>query len=753
MVTQLDIYRGGSLLASVEIDANTVYQREFMGMDKVTAQFILPTPLLLGIDDYIEYQGRKYSVKQPPTVEHNRFGYKHEVIFYGELFSWYDKILMDEGDALFSYTGTPFDFLTLILDNIQEFDSSWSFGDVALIDEPLTLSFEAVSCFQSLVQVADAFNLEYYVVGKKIYLVENAGRQLDITLEYGRGKGLYTLSRKSVDEAFATEWYGFGGTQNLPSDYPKSRLTLPSPIQRNISLYGRKQGVITFEHIFPRYVGTVSSTPNEFSIIDTNIDFPLTPIADGSAKIVFKTGDLGGNEFTITGWDENTGTIRFGVKKEESGYELPNDAVHAAIGDEYTIVGVHMPPEYLSAALNELNEAVVDHAEKNSHPKVAYDLVIDRNYIREMGISGMINPGDRLRIKDQLMSVDNILRIQNVTWPLVSPSSVTATISESVQYTFQERIAKDAIEGKKKASKAQTGALFARQVADEIANAVILHQFNRTYIGDRAVLTGAFVAGNPEDGEVAGINGTESGTDKVRFWAGASFANKDSAPFRVLQNGNIYSTAGYIGGFKILTNSLESYDSYNGGKFVLYPTNGFIAFINSEEGVWAGIGENVMPVASGVVAVGRFENKIEDEFGTNFGINIDVSGGMTNIAINVANGDIRMGGGKYTGLAGRVKNVNTTSYTATNDDDYLFINTVSDTTITLPSSPKSGKILRITKLNPVNLLINPNGNRIQIEEDIYTSTTPDVGWSIDMIFNDDLTEPMWIPIGNFDVAG
>lgn len=73
-------------------------------------------------------------------------------------------------------------------------------------------------------------------------------------------------------------------------------------------------------------------------------------------------------------------------------------------------------------------------------------------------------------------------------------------------------------------------------------------------------------------------------------------------------SGKVTSTEGTIGGFKINAGSMESANAYGGGKFVLYPDNGFIAFIDNNGGVWSGIGANIFPGSSGLRGVARFEN-------------------------------------------------------------------------------------------------------------------------------------------------
>lgn len=78
---------------------------------------------------------------------------------------------------------------------------------------------------------------------------------------------------------------------------------------------------------------------------------------------------------------------------------------------------------------------------------------------------------------------------------------------------------------------------------------------------------GALGAGN------AGIQGSVSGTPDtdIRFWAGATFANRATAPFRVQNNGHIIATLGQIAGWLIASDAI-----YRGTKKITdgYSTDG-----------------------------------------------------------------------------------------------------------------------------------------------------------------------------------
>ncbi len=64
----------------------------------------------------------------------------------------------------------------------------------------------------------------------------------------------------------------------------------------------------------------------------------------------------------------------------------------------------------------------------------------------------------------------------------------------------------------------------------------------------------------------AGMTGNVSGDKAVRFWAGATSGNKNSAPFRVLQNGSVFMTKANITGGNIQLYS----DNVNDLLFKLY---------------------------------------------------------------------------------------------------------------------------------------------------------------------------------------
>lgn len=64
-----------------------------------------------------------------------------------------------------------------------------------------------------------------------------------------------------------------------------------------------------------------------------------------------------------------------------------------------------------------------------------------------------------------------------------------------------------------------------------------------------------------DEGDSFGLASTVTGGNDVRFWAGSTFAARDTAPFRVYEDGSIFASMGTIGGFVLGTDYIR--DSLN----------------------------------------------------------------------------------------------------------------------------------------------------------------------------------------------
>lgn len=79
----------------------------------------------------------------------------------------------------------------------------------------------------------------------------------------------------------------------------------------------------------------------------------------------------------------------------------------------------------------------------------------------------------------------------------------------------------------------------------------------QTVIDGGIVTTGRIELGDSEGNIWAGIHGGGVAADSIRFWAGNTYANRATAPFRVQQDGKMFATSGEIAGWVLGINMLE----------------------------------------------------------------------------------------------------------------------------------------------------------------------------------------------------
>ncbi|MDY3512491.1 hypothetical protein PG303_04590, partial [Riemerella anatipestifer] len=168
---------------------------------------------------------------------------------------------------------------------------------------------------------------------------------------------------------------------------------------------------------------------------------------------------------------------------------------------------------------------------------------------------------------------------------------------------------------------------------------------------------------------ISGI--TDEGAMSVRFGAGSNYANKHNAPFRVLDNGKmiakyaditgkINATGGKIGAFEIIGDRLSASTSMNNDSWeprssyslispemILFRQNGESSIYVKEAGF--GITQSVSTGEVG--AMGFVKNNINNPYRENTALRLQAKHGQSNIALDILEGDIRVGGEfGYTGL-------------------------------------------------------------------------------------------------------
>jgi len=717
-----------------------MYQHSLMANHKiVVSSYRTPTVLDIQIGDYIEYKGVKYTINTIPNYSKIEHTTDHQYDFNLEhpIYKLYDKSFRFEGQSEFPFFGTLDDFANHLLLQMNEIDPGWTKGEIAETPEQ-HIPFDGVSCRVALTQGAEAYGAEFFFDGdgKRLNMVIQVGIDRDITLQHGKGNGLYNLTRTYVQEKnIVTRMYGVGGTRNLPVGYPYSRLQLPAPLEASIDLYGVKEGEYRNDDIFPTRTGIVSSVAEydpetKFNkLTDADLDFDINTYRDKNKtwKIGFQDGELAGEEFEITSYDHMTKTITYLTNSDTTvGLVLPNENFSAKAGDKYKLLDIILPQEYVDTAINDLATETQTELDQSKFPNVAYDLNIDVLHFKREGYE--LNPGDRIRVIDDDINLDERIRVTSVSYPPAFPDTLWSGMqynaeiaSNFIPYTVQERIiieqkeAKKAIKDQSKLSKHTKAAI------DEIARAAAIQQFERTYIGELAILTGALVVGNPELGAVAGVSGLEDTLEAIRFFAGKDFDNRDTAPFRVNQKGDLWATnafiegiinaiSGKIGFLKVTGSSLTLGERQNEGggstdpwtsgmNYVGFYENYFVYRKNGTvRGQIKELAFNLYnnPGGQPVTEAARVTNTINTTdptfSSTNIGLAIEASGGNRNIALNLLKGDFVSNGAVVSGING-----SSGSFVCNADHHYVW--TGSNQTIILPPNATKGRTIHTNTID------------------------------------------------------
>jgi hypothetical protein len=480
MTNTIEICRPGTpptLQETVDIDEKTIFTQRLMNEHRIVADFISHTILNIQIGDYIIHKSENYYIEKVPNVTKiNNSTFQYTIVFESIIAELNRKLFISsDGLADFSKNGTASDFIDDLITNINTISSGWTKG-VVEATEYITMQFANESCRTVLDRIASTFKMEYEVIGKEISVKKLVGNTTAYRFEYGRNLGLYKLERQSVqDQNIVTRMYGFGGTTNLPNYYAarSKRLIFEDGgnryLEKNVSLYGVREGQFTDDSIFPKFTGTLTAASIVFDgvdklfnatlsyIEDSSLDFDLNDylIAGMDANIVFKTGDMAGMQCVIWKYDDVNHRIYFNaVVDTVSGYATPRynsgSPVQPEIGDTYTLVNIAQPISYVVAAETALQDATQAELDKRSVPQVVYSNEIDPKYSESISLD--INVGDKVTIVDTDLGLDALIRVNSINYPLVNPYKITAIISDFVPYTRQEATTNIAISNVKNTS-------------------------------------------------------------------------------------------------------------------------------------------------------------------------------------------------------------------------------------------------------------------------------------------------------------
>ncbi len=447
----IDIFRGNAIFTTIKPDDASVQAKKIMAENELRVSFKLDHYANFLINDYCTVFSEKYKLNQPPVVRKlSTYLYEYSMILQAEGFDLAKAQFLFPGldnnltESDFSLMGNAETFIDLILQNINRISNGWTKGQV-IPTAYKNIDFTTENCYNALSRLAEEFETEFWIDGKIIHLTKMSV-DTGYTFKHGRNKGLYELTRQNINNSnIATRIYAYGSEKNLPADYRNGsrRLKMPDDfVQQYTDFYGVIEHTEIFDDIYPHRTGVITSVNilDIYKFIDTTIDFNVNDqlLPGITAKIIFNTGQLAGYQFEISSFNNGAKEFTILKNKEEKVLDLPNADLKPAIGDEYVLVDINMPAEYVNAAEEELLAKATQLLARVSTPQVAYQLVIDPVFLKKSGYS--INIGGKVWIVDDAIGIHSQIRIVGTIRNLTNEYQYQVELSDSVSPTTINRI-------------------------------------------------------------------------------------------------------------------------------------------------------------------------------------------------------------------------------------------------------------------------------------------------------------------------
>lgn len=434
-------------------------------------------PLDITIGDYIRIFGKRYTFNQlpQPTKQGDRV-YSYEMTLEGLQYDLIDVHYHLPEDAYGeTYYANLQRHLEILAWNINRIHPGWRVivdPDAYDPDNYQNITTSEKNALAMLQDLCSLFGVEFELTaegnGGLVHVKKKVGVTHPFTLSYGRGKGLYKLSRANVNNAGITNrLYVYGSQENLPRNYghtklclaDTSRLTSYLEDKDSIAAYGVKEGEKNFPDIKAERVGVVTALGDDrITFIDTSGDpddpenLPMFDLnekdADGStkylidgtsAKIKFQTGNLAGYEFELHSYDHATKTFIINRFTDENGLVFPNDKQDAFtfdVGNKYIITDIQLPDSYVRQAQRRLEAAARADFPPMTQPQVSYKLGLTEGFFTALWgkevETEFLHVGDYIHIVDKEIGVDKEVRITAITRDLLRPHTYELTLSDTV---------------------------------------------------------------------------------------------------------------------------------------------------------------------------------------------------------------------------------------------------------------------------------------------------------------------------------
>lgn len=229
---------------SVKLKYNSELSSKLNGEDIVKVYFSSPSSIDVRIGDYTNVFGKRYTINTAPVIRKLSSNlYEYEIVFEGAIYNL-SKVSFLDTDATGIHMAHEFYinanidvFASVIQNNLDRVYGSGTWTVLAQglrTDIVKNLSFSEVNCLNALKTICSEFDCEFEinsnVTQHSLTLRQQVGGGMAVNFQYGKGNGLYSLSRNIASaNNLTTRLYAFGSSKNIGANYRNysTRLKLP----------------------------------------------------------------------------------------------------------------------------------------------------------------------------------------------------------------------------------------------------------------------------------------------------------------------------------------------------------------------------------------------------------------------------------------------------------------------------------------------------------------------------------------------
>lgn len=451
---------------NVSVVSKATQKTALLSDDVISITVSSAVPLDLRIGDTARIYGKPYKLNQlPEPTKNGERRYSYELRLEGFQYDLIDvHYHLPENAYGETFYANLQGHLAVLIWNINRiYPNKWALGEYPKDTDYKNITNSEKNALQVLQELCGDYGVEFEITTDGKHHTLNVRKQVGIThaftLRFGRGKGLYQLARKNVNNAGITNrLYVYGGTENLGSNYGHTKLCLPGTTRlssfledkESIGIYGVKEGEKNYSDIKPQRVGTVTALGKDVITFVDETMFDLNTkdkdgkstkylIAGTNAKIKFESGQLAGYEFDLHTYDHATHTFVINKFTDDNGMVFPSEetaAFQIQKGDKYSIFDINLPDEYRTKAEKELAEEATKYLPTVSQPQVSYKLSLTEGFFTQLWgkdtATEVLHVGDFIKIEDEQIGVSKAVRITQIDRDLLKRHSYYITLSDTV---------------------------------------------------------------------------------------------------------------------------------------------------------------------------------------------------------------------------------------------------------------------------------------------------------------------------------